>query len=247
MIFLFTRMWLMRTLLASMSVVLLASAWSGSESFGQSSSLFHRAGANPAPLSVRPAAMEEQYQTIQSSHSYFAVKATPKRVWKIGDLVTVVVRNKSEYKNTGKTDLSRDLSYKAQLKDWIRFKGSKLVPDTLPAGDPTVNFTAGSEFTGDGKMNRTNELITRITCQVVDVQPNGNLVLQGGTDEINTDGEKQTMTLTGTCRSEDIMADNTILSTQIYQLRVENINSGAVKDTMNRGWMHKLWDIIKPL
>jgi len=247
MIFLFTRMWLMRTLLASMSVWLLASAWFGSESFGQSSSLFHRAGANPAPLTVRPSAMEEQYQAAQAGNSYFAVKSLPKRIWKVGDLVTVVVRNKSEYKNNGKTDLKRNLNYQAGLNDWIRFKKGKLVPDTLPAGDPTVDLDTDSAFKGDGKMNRTNELITRITCQVIDVQSNGNLVLQGGTDEINTDGEKQTMTLTGTCRSEDIMADNTILSTQIYQLRIENLNSGAVKDTMNRGWMHKLWDVIKPL
>jgi len=230
-----------------MSVWLLAPAWSGSDAFGQSSSLFRRAGANPAPLAVRPVSSMDPPPNPEALTSYFSVKPLPKRLFRIGDLITVIVRQKSSYKNDGKTDLQRDTNYKAQLKDWVRFKKDHLVPDTLPAGDPTVNFALGGEFKGEGEQNRTNEMITRITCQIIDVQPNGNLVLQGGSDELTTDGEKQTLTLTGTCRSEDILPDNTILSTQIYQCKIENNNTGAVRDAMKRGWMLRLWDMIKPL
>ncbi|MFA5864407.1 MAG: flagellar basal body L-ring protein FlgH [Phycisphaerae bacterium] len=241
------KLWLMRTLLASMSVWLLASAWFGTEGLAQSSSLFRRADANLAPLAMRPANMNGQQMSTEPGVSYFTVKPLPKKIYKVGDLITVIVRQKSQYTNDGISDLKRDMEYKANLKDWIHLRKGNLVPDTQPAGDPKIGFTANSRLKGDGQMNRTNEMITRITCQIIDILPNGCLVLQGGTDIIETDGEIQTLTLTGTCRSEDIMVDNTILSTQIYMCKIKNNNSGAVKDNMKRGWLQKAWDFAKPL
>jgi flagellar L-ring protein FlgH len=241
--YLFT--WLMRTLLAPMSVWLLASAWSGSEGFAQSSSLFRRVDANPASLAVRPAGdLEEPSPT--ANVSYFSVKPLPKRIYKVGDLLTVIVRQKSQYKHDGKTDVKSEENYKVQLKDWIRLHNDNLIPDSQPFGDPTINAVSGRGFKGDGKMNRTSEVITRITCRIIDIMPNGNLVLQGGPDVIETDGEKQTITVTGTCRREDILADNTILSTQINEFHFTTNNGGAVRDAMKRGWLYRAWDLVKP-
>lgn len=243
--YLFT--WLMRTLLAPMSVGLLASAGAGEPGFAQSSSLFRRADANGAPLALRPAAdPDEVPPSPTADSSYFAVKRLPKRVYKVGDLITMVVRHKSEYKHDSKTDVKNDESYKVQLKDWIRIHNGNLIPDSQPGGDPTIQAVTDRSFKGDGKMNRKNEVITRITCRIIDIQPNGNLVLQGGPDVIETDGEKQTVTVTGTCRREDIMADNTILSTQVNELHFTTNNGGAVRDAMKRGWLYRTWDFLKP-
>jgi flagellar L-ring protein precursor FlgH len=54
------------------------------------------------------------------------------------------------------------------------------------------------------------------------------------------------MTLTGTCRSEDITPDNTVLSTQIAELEIKVTNSGAVRDGSRRGWITRLLDIVRP-
>jgi len=239
--------WLMRTLLASMSAVwLLASALNGTESFAQSSSLFRRADANPAPLTVRPSMLDEQRKSVEANTSYFAVQPLPKKVYKVGDLITVIYRQKMEYNMNGKTDDKRDAYYQFKLNDWMRLRDGHLVPDTMPAGDPTVDLGTKSGFKGEGKKYRTNEVVTRVTCKVIDIMPNGCLVLQGGPDVVETDGEKLTITFTGTCRSEDILPDNTVLSTQILEANLKSENSGAVRDTMNRGWANKLWDVIKP-
>jgi flagellar L-ring protein precursor FlgH len=219
-----------------------------SQASGQSSSLFRQAEANPAPVNqpTNDSGLSSQ-QMAQATVSYFAVKPLPKRLYKVGDLITVIVRQKSSYTHNGKSDLERQNNIDAQLKDWVRFKDGHLVPDTQPLGDQKVGFDLDIQNQGDGKFNRTNEVVTRMTCKVIDVMPNGCLVLQGGPDVIETDGEKQTITLTGTCRSEDILADNTILSTQLSECHFKQENTGAVRDVMNQGWLSKVWDKIKPL
>lgn len=237
--------WLMRTLLvlgACLAVI------RPDQARAQSSSLFRRLTADTPGLAVRPARTNtnprEKPSPLQQA-SYLALKPLPKRVITVGSLLTVIVRQKSTYRHNGKSDLQRELEIKAELKDWVRFSRHKLVPDTLPAGDPKINFALERTFEGEGKKNRRDEVITRITCRIIDVKPNGNLVLQGN-DVIKTDGETQIITLTGTCRSEDIKPDNTILSTQIVDLRVDRQSEGAIRDAMRRGWVYRFWDKIRP-
>jgi len=235
--------WLMRTLLVLGTCLAVTRP---NEVSAQTSSLFRRGSANTAGLTVRPVRRAaDRNKSVMEQVSYFAVKPLPKRIFKVGDLVTVIVRQQSTYKHSGKTDLKRELALKAELKDWIRFKSRRLIPASMPEGDPKIDFSFAREFEGEGKKDRKDEVITRITCRIIDVKPNGNLVIQGR-DRITTDGEKQFISLTGTCRSEDIAPDNTILSTQIGDLVVDRKSGGAVRDAMRRGWAYKIWDLIRP-
>ena len=55
------------------------------------------------------------------------------------------------------------------------------------------------------------------------------------------------MTLTGICRKEDITPDNSILSTQLADLRIDVQNSGAVRDGSRRGWLTTILDVLRPI
>ncbi|NLX04093.1 MAG: flagellar basal body L-ring protein FlgH [Phycisphaerae bacterium] len=243
--------WLMRALLV-LGVCLAVVRPNAAKA--QSSSLFIRASASTPGLAVRPAVpVEEEDQEGMPAlveNSFFSVKPPPKRIFKVGDLITVIVRQKSEYKHSGDTKLEREVEIQAALKDWIRFSDAgsscKLVPDTMPAGDPKIDFKMDRSFEGNGGASRKDEVITRITCRIIDVMPNKNLVLQGGPDVVETDDEKQVVTLTGTCRTDDIAADNTILSTQLLETHFKRESFGPVRDSMRRGWAYKIWDKIRP-
>ena len=237
-------LWLMRVMLAfGMCLVVVQQ----NEAVAQSSSLFRRTTANTAGLTVQPSQpVAAERKSAVSNVSFFAVKPLPKKLFKIGDLVTVIVRQKSIYKHYGKSKLDREWDIKAELKDWIRFKERRLIPVTIPEGDPKIDFNIERNYYGRAKKDRIDEVITRITCKVIDVMPNGSLILQGGPDIIETDGEKQIFTLTGTCRSEDISADNTILSTQLLECNFKRTSTGAVRDVMRRSWVDKLWDMLRP-
>ena len=52
--------------------------------------------------------------------------------------------------------------------------------------------------------------------------------------------------LTGICRAEDVNADNTILSTQLFDLQLQKNHTGAVRDATKRGWFLKVLDAVSP-
>ena len=69
---------------------------------------------------------------------------------------------------------------------------------------------------------------------------------------IKTDEEEQQFILTGTCRVEDITADDTVTSTQLYDLELQkkNFMHGDVRQAYRlRGidWAKAELDVINPL
>src|SRR5690606_17676746 len=92
----------------------------------------------------------------------------------------------------------------------------------LPA---RYEIETGKKFKGDGKFDRSDEVTARITAEVIEVLPNGNLVLEARS-MVTTNLEATIIRLTGICRPDDISAANTILSSQVHDLRLEKIHTG---------------------
>ena len=86
-------------------------------------------------------------------------------------------------------------------------------------------------------------MTTRLTAKVVDVKPNGLLALEART-QISNDEEIQTISVTGYCQPADVTIANTVLSTQIYDLRVKKVNEGEVRDASKKGFLTKLFEAI---
>lgn len=98
---------------------------------------------------------------------------------------------------------------------------------------------------GEAEVDRSDSMIARITAEVLDVKPNGNLVLQAR-KTIRTDAEDQHFILTGVCRAEDITPDNSVLSTQLYDLMLQKNSKGDVHMATERGNLPKLLDYLNP-
>ncbi|HEX5245021.1 MAG TPA: flagellar basal body L-ring protein FlgH [Tepidisphaeraceae bacterium] len=106
-------------------------------------------------------------------------------------------------------------------------------------------MTGDRTFKGTGDVTRNDTFTARITAEVLDVKPNGTLVLQAR-KHIKTDEEEQLMVLTGTCRVEDVTADNTVLSTQLNDLDLQKNHKGDVREATRRGFLGKLLDFVNP-
>ena len=52
--------------------------------------------------------------------------------------------------------------------------------------------------------------------------------------------------LSGICRVEDVNPDNTVLSTQIFDLDLQKNHKGDVKDAVTKGWLPRLMQIVNP-
>ena len=142
----------------------------------------------------------------------------------------------------------------AELKEWIQLQRMgrddgrrlKLRPDAgIAATTPSIDVSAKGEFAGEGDVERKDSFLTKIAAKVVDVKPNGNLVLEAKR-YIQTDDEKISMTLTGMVRPADVAVDNTVSSTNVADLAVTKTTSGIARDGQKRGWLVRLLHAISP-
>lgn len=177
--------------------------------------------------------------------SWIAVhKPRPKDVG-LHDLVTIVVHEVSKHSTKADTKAEREYTLDAALKDFIRLNGGNLRPDRQSRGDPKISLSFAKEFEGKGNVKREDMLTARIQAEVIDVMPNGNLLLEA-MHTVVTDEEKTTITLTGICRGKDVGIDNTILSSQLARLDLQKHHQGMARDATKRGMLSGLLDFLSP-
>jgi flagellar L-ring protein precursor FlgH len=133
----------------------------------------------------------------------------------------------------------------AVLADWLAFDGKDLIPATQNNGDLAVTGSLNSQFRAESEMELRDQLTFRIGAEVVDIRPNGNLVLQARR-EIVINEEVWQQSLTGVVRRQSIGPDRTVRSDEIHELRIEKREKGFVNDSYSRGWLTRWYDKWKP-
>ena len=71
---------------------------------------------------------------------------------------------------------------------------------------------------------------------MVEVLPNGDLVLEGAR-EVDINGDRQIIVLTGVVRTADIDRRNVVLSPSVGQLRIRYFGRGLIRDNLKPGWL----------
>lgn len=196
-----------------------------------------------ATLTSRPDPQQAKLESV----SFFAVPVPEPRTMKKHDLVTIIIRELSEFTSDSTTETNKEFDMEAAIEDLVKLQVSPLQISPGGVGDEPlrVRMNGTREFNGEGNVDRADTLIARITAEVIDVKPNGNLVLQAR-GYIKTDEEEAELVISGTCRAEDVNIDNTILSSQMYDQRIEKRHKGAVRDATKRGWFPRLLDLLNP-
>jgi flagellar L-ring protein precursor FlgH len=180
--------------------------------------------------------------------SFFSVAPPKPKTYKKHDLITVIALEDSAFTSTGDTTETKSTDYDSQLNAFIALRPSLNQLHSIISGGsnvPEIQTTNTRDYKGTGEVDRTDTLTDRFTAEVVDVRPNGTLVLQAIKD-LRTDEEEQRMILTGICRAEDVTADNSVLTTQLFDLELKTNHSGAVTDGTRRGFLPRLLDTFSP-
>ena len=110
---------------------------------------------------------------------------------------------------------------------------------------PTLDLAASGEWNAGGRTANKLTLSNRTAVTVVDVLPNGNLVVEGA-KIIRTGVEDQYAYMRGVVRPVDIEADNTISSTRISDAQVEFVPAGELTEAQRKGWLLKAIEKYKP-
>jgi flagellar L-ring protein precursor FlgH len=178
--------------------------------------------------------------------SAMAVAEQQPRVMKKHDMVTIIVREESQASATGTTDLKKSADFDAKIDSYVKMNLSKLqLQSVTPTNALELKAEGSRNFKGESQVDRTDTFTARIGAEVIDVKPNGTLILQAK-KHIKTDEEEQEFILTGTCRAEDIQPDNTVVSNQLNDLDVHKVTKGAARDGTKRGLIPRLLDAFSP-
>lgn len=156
-----------------------------------------------------------------------------RRAQQVNDLVTVRVLESFSASGTADSNLSKKSSANSSLTSLLGIE-SKLPSFINPASLAGVSSDSG--FKGQGTTTRAGELSAVITARVAEVLPNGDLVLEG-IREVEINGDRQIVVLTGVARSQDVGPGNVLLSPSIGQLRIRYFGKGLMKDSLSPGWL----------
>jgi len=178
--------------------------------------------------------------------SFFAVPEPQPKTLKAHDLVTIIVNEQSTITSKGTNNMTRDSELDAKVNNFVKLNLKNLTLEGLASTvTPEISLSGTRSFQGQGEVDRADTFSARITAEIVDVKPNGTMVLQAR-KRIKTDEEEQQFTLTGTCRVDDVTADNSILSSQLYDLELQKNHKGDVRAATKRGFIGKLLDVFNP-
>jgi flagellar L-ring protein precursor FlgH len=159
-----------------------------------------------------------------------------RRARSVNDLVTVRVVESVVAAGSADTAMGKDGKGSAGITKL--FGAETKLPDFI---DPTALFDAGSstQFKGSGTTSRRGDLTAILTARVVEVLPNGDLVLEGAR-EIDINGDRQVIVMTGVVRTADILPDNSVLSPRVGQMRIRYFGQGLIKDNLKPGWLIRI-------
>ncbi len=163
----------------------------------------------------------------------------------IGDTVTVNIVETSKASNKATTNADRSSTLDAGIEKFLGYE--KALAEKNPRFDPKnmINSKFEYQFKGSGNTARESKVIATLTATVVKVLPNNNLVISGSR-KIKINNEDQIMVLQGIIRPEDILPNNTILSSYIANCKISYSGRGVISEKQRPGWLTRVLDYVWP-
>ncbi len=170
------------------------------------------------------------YQAGQSMSLFHDLRAH-----RIGDILTVRLVEQTSAKKTASTSTSKEQSIDITPPTVL---GRGITKGGNPIFDTSID--AERDFDGSGQSNQSNSLSGSITVTVVDVQPNGNLVVRGEKVVTLNQGD-EFIRLSGIVRPVDVAPDNSIASTKVANARIIYGGRGAIHEANTMGWLARFF------
>lgn len=156
----------------------------------------------------------------------------------VGDILTVLVQEQTSVVNQEKVQRTNDTTLAARLEAFTL--NNNTFPDAVL---PKIDVRKEQAFNGQAKQNSDSNVKASIAVVVIDVQPNGNLVV-AGVRSVTVNDETRTLRVSGLVRQLDVTPNNTVGSAQVADARISITGEGSNTKTVTRGPVGQLLDTL---
>ena len=157
----------------------------------------------------------------------------------IGDVLTIVINEKTQAGKQASSDGSKTGAVKSAI--------------SAVAGLPLkalqgmgVNADSSTKFEDKSALNSSNTFSGTVTVTVIEVLPNGNLVV-AGEKQIALDKGTEYIRLSGVVQPDTIQAGNTVSSAKVADARIEYRTSAKFDSAEVMGWLGRFFLSFIPL
>ncbi len=161
---------------------------------------------------------------------------------KIGDILTISIYESSNVSNTADRKMNKKTARNQN------FDGNVGI-EHLITSIPAVEFGTGTDYENSflsGTSNTDKRLFNDdLTVVVVDIMPNGNLVVNGICSR-NISDDIQTVEVSGIVRPSDVRFDNTVDSKRVANLSIITKYKGVSASYNKPGWLGSIMDTLWP-
>jgi len=193
------------------------------------------------PMTIRPEARKAP--PAANGAIYNAATSRPlfedRRARMVGDILTINIAEKVQASKKSDTKAERSHS-------------NNLAVPTV-AGLPFKTFqgvslatSSSTSFSGKGENTSSNDFTGTITVTVIEVLPNGNLLVSGEKQIGLKEGE-EFVRFSGVVNPQTISANNTVSSTQVADARIEYKANGFIDSAQVMGWLGRFFLSFLPI
>jgi flagellar L-ring protein precursor FlgH len=161
----------------------------------------------------------------------------------IGDILTVVVTVNDQANTDNETTRNRATTDSVSINGLFGAQNGHFLGNATPGS--LIDVPSTTTNAGVGKVQRTDQIATRVGAEVVQILPNGNMVIQGKQETL-INYEIREIAITGIVRPEDIANDDSITYDKVAEARITYSGRGQLMDVQQPRWGHQILDILFP-
>jgi flagellar L-ring protein precursor FlgH len=239
------------------SVIALALALGGCDALTRISQI----GAPPPLTTIKNPKTEPGYQPVSMPMPQpILSQRRPNSLWQagsraffkdqrassVGDILTVDISFDDKAQFNNETQTQRTTAEQDGITNLFGLE--QQIPKFLPhAANPAslVNVNGTTNNDGKAEINREEQVTLEVAAMVMQVLPNGNLVVQGS-QQIRVNNEVRDLEITGILRPQDITAVNTTTLDKLAEARVSYGGRGALTNDQQPRYGEQLLDVVSP-
>ena len=151
----------------------------------------------------------------------------------VGDVLTIQIAEKTSAKQTSASNLDRSGKLDGSISA-LPFASASTV------GKLGLGGSSSNTFAGKGDTASDNTFVGTITVTVLEVLPNGNLVVSGE-KQVGINQNVDTLRFSGVINPATIQPDNSVISTQVADARLQVRGSGDIDRSQTTGWLSRFF------